>query len=63
MITIIVSLIVSAATTMGLYYILHRANPTATQTALDSVVTKAETDVKAVASDAEAAVVTEVKKV
>lgn len=46
MITIIVSLITSAATTAFLYYILHRANPTATQVLVDSTVTQAKADVK-----------------
>lgn len=59
MITVIVSMIVSAATTAGLYYVLHRANPTATQVVIDSAVSQAKMDV----ATAEAAVVAEVKKV
>lgn len=46
MITILVSAIVSAATTAVIYWYLHRANPTATQVVLDSAVDQIKADAK-----------------
>lgn len=48
MITIIVSMITSAATTLFLYWYLHRANPTATQVVIDSAVNQVKEDVSTV---------------
>jgi hypothetical protein len=54
MITVVVSFIVSLGTTAGLYYILHRAAPAATQTAIASVATQAKADVTAEVAKVEA---------
>lgn len=52
MITILVSMITSAATTSFLYWYLHRANPTATQVVIDSAVNQVKEDVTTVADAA-----------
>lgn len=62
MITIIVSIATSAIVTAGLYWLLHRANPTVAQQAIDAVKTEAVNEVKAAETKAQSAVVDEVKK-
>lgn len=63
MITVFVSIAVSLATTAALYYVLHRANPAATQAVLDSAVKQAKVDVSSVGSEALNAAEAEVKKI
>lgn len=46
MITILVSAIVSAATTALIYWYLHRANPAVAQAATDAVVDQIKEDAK-----------------
>lgn len=60
MITIIVSIITSLITTAGLYYVLHKANPTATQAAIDSAKTEVTSGVGAEVAKVEADVAAKV---
>lgn len=54
MITILVSIFTSLATTAAIYWVLHRADSTDTQKAIDATVAQAKTDVGTVVTDVEA---------